>query len=127
MKTILALLHSEIVSVYAGVNSILASLVVLNVIKWTPDQIAAAVVIANVVLGPIVRGLVTPTAVRKVAAVAAVAPIITYSSTSGTTATTGNWSVMPTTVTNVSTSTLDTTPPDQPPPDVPPEEPPVAP
>lgn len=64
MSKIAAVLHSEIVGLYSGLNAIIGALVVLNVVTLTPDQIAALLVIANVVLGPVVRALVTPTAVR---------------------------------------------------------------
>lgn len=69
MSKLGALLHSEVVGIYSGLNSVLGALVVLNVVTLTPDQIAAALVIANVVIGPIVRGLVTPTTVRQIAKV----------------------------------------------------------
>lgn len=52
--------HEEIVSVYLGANAILGAVVTLGV-HLTKDQIGAIIVIANVVLGPIVRHQVTPT------------------------------------------------------------------
>lgn len=78
MSKLGALLHSEIVQVYGSFNAILGALVVLNVVTLTPDQIAALLVILNAVLAPIVRGLVTPTAVR--AAAVTVPPVIMHDS-----------------------------------------------
>lgn len=61
MKTVLNLLHQEIVSVYGSLHLILAALVVLGVVHLTTNQIAAWIVIASAVLVPIVRAQVTPT------------------------------------------------------------------
>lgn len=48
------LIRDEIISIYVGANVILGSLVELGV-HLTKEQIGASLVIANVVLGPIVR------------------------------------------------------------------------
>lgn len=66
MSKLAALLHSEIVSLYVGLNIILLNLHVLGVTWLTDVRIKAIIAIADVAVGAVVRALVTPTAVRQI-------------------------------------------------------------
>lgn len=60
------LIHSEIVSVYVGLNIALVNLSVLGVSWLTDARIKSIIAIGDVLFGAVVRALVTPTTLSPV-------------------------------------------------------------